>query len=160
MSKLNEVLKELKELREKIPATEEKLKQLKAREKSLLDHELKDILEEMDTDNLETKDGYKLKLTTYVSASIADQVQAFEWLESEGYGDRIKESLIFAAGEMPKNVIEYLHDQGCNFDSSKGIHAQSLKKIIKDRFLAGESIPSDDVIKVNTYETVEVKAPS
>lgn len=131
-----------------------------AYKKSLKDLLSKDLLEwmhENDQLNFETED-VKVNIKTYVSSKIADNGLAYDWLESEGYGDLIKDTLDFPKGELEKSVIQELEEKGLSFKHTHAIHHSSLKKIMSDRLKDGEILPDElDGFQINYYDECVVK---
>lgn len=141
-----------------IDLLEKVLKHYKAVEQGILAGDLLEWMQENDQLTFET-DDFTAKIDTYVSSKVKDDKAAFRWLEENQYGDLIKDTLNFKKGEFTPEAEEALNALGIDVsDRKRGIHPQSLKKIISDRLKAGEEVPTeDDGIDVNFFDIVKVK---
>lgn len=140
-----------------IAVLEEVLKHYKRVEKGILSNDLLEWMRENDLEKFEN-DDVRVSIKPYVSAKVNDPDSAFEWLENNQYGDLIKDTLDFPKGELSREVLELLDQQGLSYNKKSGIHPQSLKKIISDRLKSGEDIPSEDNgIEVKFYDECVVK---
>lgn len=159
-----EVAKALEVLGEtySIPLLEALLKHYKEKERQILTKDLLEWMQENDQTSFENND-LKVSIRTFVGAKITDTEKAFHWLEEKGYGDSIKDTLEFAKGEFSMKASEMLHALGLSWQQKRGIHPQSLKKIMSLRLETGEDLPySDgeeigDGIKVNYFDECVVK---
>lgn len=119
--------------------------------------EIPEIMQRLGVDELQLKNGTKIKLTTNVSTKIINNDKALSWLEENGYEDFIKGDLEFSKGELNKNLFEFLKREGYSYKEKIGIHFQSLNKIIKDRINDGEELPEDNIININIYPVAKIK---
>lgn len=140
-----------------IPILEALVKHYKEVEKQILAVDLLEWMQENDLTQFENEQ-VKVTIATYVNAKIDDAEKAFSWLEKNEYGDLIKDSLDFAKGELTKDIEAMLDDAGASYSKKSGIHPQSLKKIMRDRFFAGEVLPDEDEgFKLSFFEECAVK---
>lgn len=140
-----------------IPVLEAVVKHYKAIEQEILAKDLLEWMRENDQVEFETED-VKVKIGTYVSASITDEERAFAWLEDNQYSDLIKDMVNFPKGEFTPEIAQALDNLGASYSKKSSIHPQTLKKAISDRLNAGESLPDeDDGFKVNYFDVCQVK---
>jgi len=141
-----------------IPVLEAVLKHYKKIEQDILSGDLLEWMQENEQLTFET-DEFSASIQTYVSSKVKDDEAAFRWLEQNQYGDLIKDTLNFKKGEFTVEAEHLLNELGIDIsDRKRGIHPQSLKKIISDRLKAGEEVPTeDDGIDVNFFDIVKVK---
>jgi hypothetical protein len=141
-----------------IDLLERVLKHYKKVEQDILSGDLLEWMQENDQLTFET-DDFSAKIDTYVSSKVRDDEAAFRWLEENQYGDLIKDTLNFKKGEFTVEAEHLLNELGIDVsDRKRGIHPQSLKKIVSDRLKAGEEIPTeDDGIDVKFFDIVKVK---
>jgi hypothetical protein len=139
-----------------IKLLEETIKHYKAIDQSIISQGLLEDLDDMEIDTFEN-DNIKAKIKLSVSASIKDKERGYRWLEDFGYGDLLKDTLAFPKGELNKESVDFMEKQGLSYVRKTSIHSASLKKIMKDRFEAGEELPEEDLIKVSHFSFVEIK---
>lgn len=145
-----------------IPVLETVLQHYKDIEKQILSKDLLEWMQEHDQTAFETDDA-KVSIRTFVSASVLDPDAAFRWLEEREYGDLIKDTLEFPKGEFSEEARQALAALQLSYTQKRGIHPQSLKKVMSDRLKAGEDLPwsdDDDIgdgIKVGYYDEVVIK---
>lgn len=140
-----------------IAVLEEVLKYYKSVERWIRTHDLLEWMQEHDLDTFENE-NVKVKIKTYVTAKVENEEQAFQWLDDHQYGDLIKDNLAFPRGEFTEEVAQSLEAIGATYSRKRGIHPQSLKKIISDRLEAGESVPNEDNgMNVHYFDECNVK---
>ncbi len=141
-----------------IPVLEAVAKHYKAIEKVILEKDLLEWMHENDQDQFENEQ-IKVKIKTYVSAKILDEIKAFNWLEDNEYGDLIKDNVAFPKGEFTEAIAEALDELGASYTKKSSVHPQTLKKAISDRLDAGDLLPDEDEgFNVNYFDTCEIKA--
>lgn len=139
-----------------IKLLEEAVKHYKAIDQGIVSKGLLEDLDDMEIDTFEN-DQVKAKIKLSVSASIKDKDAGYKWLEQYGYGDLLKDTIDFPKGELTPEVVDLMEEQGLSYTRKTSIHSASLKKIMKDRFEAGEELPEEDTIKVSHFSFVEIK---
>lgn len=94
--------------------------------------------------------GYVITVEDFVQASIPKnrQLEAFAWLDNNGYGDLIKVELKanFGRGErekaiaIAKEVVERFH---VGMETKDSVHASTLKAFVKEQLSEGKELPAD-----------------
>lgn len=123
-----------------------------------------ELLKEAGLDNLETDGGVKISVRSDVSARIPpeNRGEAFEWLESHGYGDIIKYNVSAA---IPREVSRqkileaaqhFADETEIVMDFEEKVHPQTLKSFIKERIAAGECPPLD-LFGATAFEWADIK---
>ena len=146
---LSDKVIELKNLEDEITNAEESISKLKEKARILSQVEIPLMMHEMHITKLKLKDGESVEVKPFYSASISPDVQekAFEWLRNNGLGDIIKNDITvtFGRGEDNKavNYTDLARGQGFEPVQKIGVHAQTLKAVVRERLEAGQEMPSD-----------------
>ena len=140
---------ELKGLEDEIANAEKSVSKLKEQAKQLSQFEIPEMMEKMHITKLKLKDGESVEIKKIYGASIPQEHQeaAFTWLRNNDLGDIIKNdvTVTFGRGEDNK-ASEYANlakGQGYEPVQKIGVHAQTLKAVVRERLEAGREMPSD-----------------
>ena len=140
-------VQQLKDLEDEIANAEASVKKLKEKANILSQFEIPQMMEEMNITKLKLKDGETVEVSNFYSASIVDQDAAFKWLRENGRGDIIKNDITvtFGRGEDNKAAQYAVLARGQGFEPVQkiGVHAQTLKALVRERIEAGLDVPSD-----------------
>jgi hypothetical protein len=135
---------ELKNLEDEIANAEKSVSKLKEQAKVLSQFEIPEMITK-----LKLKDGEAVEIKKFYSAAILPEFQekAFQWLRDNDLGDIIKNdvTVTFGRGEDNK-ASEYANlakGQGYEPVQKIGVHAQTLKAVVRERLEAGREMPSD-----------------
>lgn len=82
------------------------------------------------------------------------------WLADNGDAESVKEVIELKGGVAPESmaeVLDYLRESGLNFTRNPEIHAQTLKRILKERLKDGRDLPPFDIAAVKLFRYVTVK---
>ena len=146
-STLSAKVMELKDLEDEIANADESVKKLKEKAKIISQIEIPQMMEEMNIKKLKLKDGETVEVSNFYSASIVDQDAAFKWLRENGRGDIIKNDITvtFGRGEDNKAAQYAVLARGQGFEPVQkvGVHAQTLKAVVRERIESGQDMPSD-----------------
>jgi hypothetical protein len=146
---LSDKVLKLKDLEDEISNAEESLNKLKEQARILSQIEIPLMMQEMHITKLKLKDGESVEVKPFYSASIPPETQekAFEWLRNNGLGDIIKNDVIvtFGRGEDNKAAQYAVLARGQGFEPVQkvGVHAQTLKAVVRERIESGQDMPSD-----------------
>ena len=156
---LSDKVLKLKDLEDEIANAEESIKKLKEQAKILSQVEIPIMMQEMHITKLKLKDGESVEVKPYYSASLAQGInesdsdyvqrkeQAFKWLRNNGLGDVIKNDITvtFGRGEDNKAAQYAVLARGQGFEPVQkvGVHAQTLKAVVRERIESGQDMPSD-----------------
>ena len=146
---LSDKVIELKNLEDEIANAEKSVSKLKEQAKVLSQFEIPEMMEKMHITKLKLKDGEAVEIKRFYSAAILPEHQekAFQWLRDNDFGDIIKNdvTVTFGRGEDNK-ASEYANlakGQGYEPVQKIGVHAQTLKAVVRERLEAGREMPSD-----------------
>ena len=148
-STLSEKVMQLKDLEDEIVNAEESVKKLKEQARIISCIEIPQMMETMNIKKLKLKDGESVEVKKIYSASILEEKQqeAFEWLRNNGRGDIIKNDITvtFGRGEDNKAAQYAVLARGQGFEPVQkiGVHAQTLKALVRERMESGLDVPSD-----------------
>ena len=146
---LSDKVLRLKDLEDEIANAEESINKLKEQARILSQIEIPIMMQEMHITKLKLKDGESVEVKPFYSASISpeNQEKAFEWLRNNGLGDVIKNDITvtFGRGEDNKAAQYAVLARGQGFEPVQkvGVHAQTLKAVVRERIESGQDMPSD-----------------
>lgn len=156
---LSDKVLKLKDLEDEILNAEKSINKLKEQAKILSQIEIPIMMQEMHITKLKLKDGESVEVKPYYSASLAQGInetdsdyvlrteQAFTWLRNNGLGDIIKNDITvtFGRGEDNKAAQYAVLARGQGFEPVQkvGVHAQTLKGVVRERIESGQDMPSD-----------------
>lgn len=146
---LSDKVLKLKDLEDEIANAEESINKLKEQARILSQIEIPIMMQEMHITKLKLKDGESVEVKPFYSASITpeNQEKAFEWLRNNGLGDVIKNDITvtFGRGEDNKAAQYAVLARGQGFEPVQkvGVHAQTLKAVVRERIESGQDMPSD-----------------
>ena len=146
---LSDKVIELKNLEDEISNAEKSVSKLKEQAKQLSQFEIPAMMEEMHITKLKLKDGESVEIKKIYGASIPQEHQeaAFTWLRDNDLGDIIKNDITVTFGRGEDNKASVYADlakgQGYEPVQKIGVHAQTLKAVVRERLEAGREMPSD-----------------
>jgi len=146
---LSDKVLRLKDLEDEIANAEESTNKLKEQARILSQVEIPLMMQEMHITKLKLKDGESVEVKPFYSAAIIPEVQeqAFTWLRNNGLGDIIKNDITvtFGRGEDNKAAQYAVLARGQGFEPVQkvGVHAQTLKAVVRERIESGQDMPSD-----------------
>jgi hypothetical protein len=146
---LTDKVQQLKNLEDEIRNAEEGVKKLKEQARIISELEIPSMMKEMNITKLKLSDGESVEVGKFYSASIPAEKQdeAFTWLRNNGLGDIIKNDITvtFGRGEDNKAAQYAVLARGQGFEPVQkiGVHAQTLKALVRERIEAGLDVPSN-----------------
>ena len=146
---LSDKVIELKNLEDEISNAEKSVSKLKEQAKTLSQFEIPAMMEEMHITKLKLKDGESVEIKKIYGASIPQENQeaAFTWLRDHDLGDIIKNDITVTFGRGEDNKASVYADlakgQGYEPVQKIGVHAMTLKAVVRERLEAGREMPSD-----------------
>jgi hypothetical protein len=99
---------------------------------------------------------------TVYTAKIPDEKRqdAFQWFESQGYGDLIKSviNIVFGMQEHERRleVMKLLDSHHIEYYTNESVHHQTLKAFVKREIQSGHTIPHD-LLGVYVFDEVKIK---
>ena len=144
----DEVIK-LRNLEDQVKASEEHTKTLKEKARELSQIVIPQMMKEMNITKLKLKDGASIEVKPFYGAHIPanKQEEAFNWLRNNGLGDIIKNdvTVTFGRGEDNKAMAYATLAKGQGYEPVQkiGVHAQTLKAVVRERTESGQEMPAD-----------------
>lgn len=117
------------------------------------------LLSELGLSEAKMEDGTTVSKETVYTVKQLDKAKVASWLIDNGYGSSIKDNLAFERGQYTDAIDEFLRGSGASFSRSQDVHAQTLKKVVKEHLESGLQEPPHDAIDVSIFERGVVKAP-
>ena len=146
---LSDKVIELRNLEDQVAASENHTKDLKEKAKQLSNFDIPKMMEEMNIKKLKLKDGSGIEVKPFYGAHITPDKQeaAFNWLRENGLGDIIKNdvTVTFGRGEDNKAMAYATLAKGQGYEPVQkiGVHAQTLKAVVRERTESGQDMPAD-----------------
>ena len=100
--------------------------------------------------------------STVYSAKIPDdkRQEAFQWMESHGFGDLIKSNINITFGmqehERRLETLKLLNSAKIDYYTNESIHHQTLKAFVKHELQVGHIIPFD-LLGVYIFDEIKIK---
>lgn len=142
-----------------IEFVEKLLAHYKQRKQQIVGDYLPSLMHELGTSKITLESGETVELRTDVSVSCPKEHKPmlFAWLTQEGHQDEIKTKVEFNKGDFTEDVERRLDESGMPFTVTQDVHAQTLKRIFRERMEEGKPIPDASIAKVTTFEYAKVK---
>jgi hypothetical protein len=176
---LADLAQKMVDLENQIERDEELLKQKKQNLRMLAEHDIPDMMQELNMRSFELTNGFSLEVKPIIQATIPSsgaierakeesvraelivlQQQCFNWLRENGGADLIKSAVEvkFGRGEEQdcKNFTDQLRDHNLNYKQATAVHPQTLNGFIKERMEAGKDVPME-LFRVFTGRRANIK---
>ena len=146
---LSNEIQTLQEIHQEISNQEEKLKELKEREKYYSGIVIPDLMNQLNLKTMKLRDGSQIEVKNIFGASIiADKkAEAHSWLRDNGLGAIVKNEITVKFGLNEDNKAEQYatlaRGQGYDPDRKVAVHASTLRTTLEDFHTRGGKIPSE-----------------
>ncbi len=126
------------------------------------EHEIPALMAELGVKSFKLENGAEVSVKNYYSASINKERQdeAFEWLNSNGFGDLIKNvvSTAFSRGQeaAAEQFAAECYNKGLNASTKKWVEPMTLKAFAKEQIEKGDNLP-DDLFGVYVGQKATIK---
>jgi len=156
---LSSLVRDMRELEEKIEDSENHLKNLKSQKHSLAAEQIPMLMDEMGVDRIDV-DGLTVstKLQVHASIPVARREEAYTWLRGNNLDSIIKNDVTVSFGKGEDNiagdVVGLLQEKGFDPKTKTHVHASTLKAFVKERITDGKPIDLDlfGAYSMNTAE--------
>jgi hypothetical protein len=144
---LSEKSNQLQKLDDAIKEAEQTLGQLKAEYRELSEVDIPSMLSELGLSEITLKDGNKISTSTYYSARISEDKrdEAFQWLNDNGFGDIVKNTVSVSFGreedDSAKKLVDSLEDNGYATAQKKWVEPMTLKAFVREQVEKGSDLP-------------------
>ena len=146
---LADQVKRLRDLEDQVKAEEQALKDKEKEIERISGDVIPTLLSEMGLSSLKLADGSAVEVKPYYAASILNKNKdaAYSWLRENGLGDIIKNdvTVTFGRGEDNKAMAYATLAKGQGYEPVQkiGVHAQTLKAVVRERTESGQDLPAD-----------------
>jgi hypothetical protein len=144
---LSEKSNQLQKLDDAIKEAEQTLGQLKAEYRELSEVDIPSMLSELGLSEITLKDGNKISTSTYYSARISEDKrdEAFQWLNDNGFGDIVKNTVSVSFGreedDSARKLVDSLEDSGYATAQKKWVEPMTLKAFVREQVEKGSDLP-------------------
>ena len=162
LGNISDLGRRLAELEEKIQLEEEHLKTLKAEHRKVSEDLLPNKLRELGVSEFKLADGTSMSIQQYYSARITPENRevCFHWLENNGLGDIIKNTVSanFGRGEdeAASELMPQLVGDGHSLVQKKWVEPMTLKAVVKEQVEKGNDLPLE-TFNVYIGQKIKVK---
>lgn len=161
--KMNELVTRLMHARQMVATKEEELKVEQKLLTELEQKELPELMDSMGLTEFRCANGLQVKLEEdcKVSIPLAERARAYQWMDSNGFGDLIKRAFQIRFGRdeqeaAEKFAAELARKTDLDVEQKQEVHSQTLKKFVKERLAEGEDLPKA-LFSILTHYKVRVK---
>jgi hypothetical protein len=146
---LSKEINTLQEIQQEITNQENKLKDLKDREKYYANIIIPDLMNQLNLKTLTLKDGSQIAVKNIFGASIVAEKkpEAFDWLRKSGMGAIVKNNITVRFGLDEDNKAEQYatlaRGQGYEPDRQVAVHAGTLRNALQEFHEKGGAIPAE-----------------
>ena len=143
------IINNLQEIQQEITNQENKLKDLKDREKYYANIIIPDLMNQLNLKTLTLKDGSQIAVKNIFGASIVAEKkpEAFDWLRKSGMGAIVKNNITVRFGLDEDNKAEQYatlaRGQGYEPDRQVAVHAGTLRNALQEFHEKGGAIPAE-----------------
>ena len=144
---LSEKSNQLQKLDDAIQEAEQTLGQLKAEYRELSEVDIPSMLSELGLSEITLKDGNKISTSTYYSARISEDKrdEAFQWLNDNGFGDIVKNTVSVSFGreedDSARKLVDSLEDNGYTTAQKQWVEPMTLKAFVREQVEKGSDLP-------------------
>ena len=162
LGNISDLGRQLSELEEKIQIEEEHLKSLKNEHRKISEDLLPNKLRELGVSEFKLADGTSMSIQQYYSARITpdNRDACFHWLENNGLGDIIKNTVSanFGRGEddAASELMTQLEDDGHSLVQKKWVEPMTLKAVVREQVEKGTDLPLE-AFNVYVGQKIKVK---
>ena len=152
---LSKEINTLQEIKQEIENQENKIKEMKEREKYYSTMIIPDLMSQLNLKTLKLKDGSEINIKDVFGVSIiaAKKQEAHDWLRRQGLGAIVKNEMTVKFGLNEDNKAEQYaslaRGQGYEPDRKIAVHAGTLRTTLRDYHERGGKIPAE---LFNTFE--------
>lgn len=106
-----------------------------------------------------TDEGVEVSTITSYTTKTNNKDRVAAWLDANGYGAIIKDTLLLEKGALTPEIENALADAGLSYVRDSAINGSQLKATIKNHVEHGGELPPKDAISVEIYTEAKIKRP-
>ena len=162
LSNISDLGRQLAQLEEKIRVEEEHLKSLKEDYRKISEDLLPNKLRELGVSEFKLADGTSMSIQQYYSARITPENRdvCFHWLENNGLGDIIKNTVSASFGrdenDAAHDLMTQLEGEGHDLTQKKWVEPMTLKAVVREQVEKGNDLPLE-AFNVYVGQKIKVK---
>jgi hypothetical protein len=162
LSNISDLGRQLEQIEEKIRVEEEHLKSLKEDYRKISEDLLPNKLRELGISEFKLANGTSMSIQQYYSARITPENRdvCFRWLENNGLGDIIKNTVSanFGRGEdeAAQDLMTQLEEDGHSLVQKKWVEPMTLKAVVREQVEKGKGLPLE-TFNVYIGQKIKVK---
>ena len=144
-----------------IEAIEDILAYFKAKRARIIEDDIPTFLAENGLKKVIADDGTEVSTEEIITTKTVDEAKMLAWITANGGADLIKDSLSFGKGICDDRLVAWLADNGYTYSRDSGVHSQTLKKFITDRYkdMGTDGLPPADAVEARPFIRAKIKAP-
>lgn len=100
-----------------------------------------------------------VSLERYYETKQGDKAVLAAWLESQGMGEIIKDTLALDKGAYDEKLDAFLHEGGYSYSRDSSINGNSLKAHIKKHLEAGGERPPEAAMSISIFTQAKITFP-
>lgn len=149
MSRMAKLARQQLQLEKRLEELDEEMKEVARSLKQVQEEEIPNLMFELGVQSFKLTDGSEIKVQKYYAASIPKdrQVEAFDWLNQNGFGDLIKNQVAtnFVRGQeqQAEAFAQECSDRGLAVNTKKWVEPMTLKAFAREQVESGADLPSD-----------------
>ena len=138
---------ELLELEKLVDQKQAELKEVQNKYKKVSEEDIPSMLSELGLSEITMNDGSKISTSQYYSTRITPdkQEEAFDWLNNNGHGDIIKNTVTVSFGREENDsalkLADELAGQGLDPTQKKWVEPMTLKAFVREQVENGNDLP-------------------
>lgn len=144
-----------------IEMIEDILSYFKAKRARIIEDDIPTFLAENGLKKAVAEDGTEVSTEEIITTKTVDEAKMLTWITANGGADLIKDSLSFGKGICDDRLVAWLADNGYTYSRDSGVHSQTLKKFITDRYkdMGTDGLPPADAVEAKPFVRAKIKAP-
>ena len=143
----------------KLALLDELVKYYKSYYNNISRNDLPLALAEAGLSNAVTDDGVEVFTKTEYTTKTLDKDAVASWLDANGYGAIVKDSLLLEKGAFTDDLAETLEEMGVSYTRDSTINGSQLKATIKNHMEHGGELPPKNAISVEVFTEAKIKRP-
>ena len=140
---------------------EDILSYFKAKRDRILTDDIPTFLAENGLKKAILDDGTEVSTEEVLTTKTVDEAAMLAWVIENGGADLIKDTLAFGKGICDERLLAFLAENQYAYSRDSGVHSQTLKKFINDRYkeMETDGLPPPDAIEARPFVRAKIKAP-
>lgn len=117
------------------------------------------VLSEYGLQSAVMADGTRVTVDLFYETKQVDKAKVAEWLERNGYGSIIKDTLALEKGQFDEMLEKFLEEGGYSYSKDSNVNGMSLKAVVRKHVEDGGEYPPVDTIDLKIIPQAKVTKP-